>query len=45
MGLHFVFRSMIDDERQTEVLRLNKGAATGMEGAIRKQKIDVQFEE
>jgi hypothetical protein len=26
-----------------EVVGLNKGAATGMKGAIRKQRIDVQF--
>jgi hypothetical protein len=37
------FRSMTAEEQQTEVVRLNKGAATGMKGAIRKQKIDVQF--
>jgi hypothetical protein len=31
------------EEQQTEVVRLNKGAATGMKGAIRKQRINVQF--
>jgi hypothetical protein len=37
------FRSMTAEEQQTEVVRLNKGAATGTKGAIRKQRIDVQF--
>jgi hypothetical protein len=31
------------DAQKLEVVRLNKGAATGMKGAIRKQRIDVQF--
>ncbi len=39
------FRSMTAEEQATEVVRLNKGAASGMKGAIRKQKIDVQFKE
>ncbi len=39
------FRSMTADAQQTEVVRLNKGAASGMKGAIRKQRIDTQFKE
>ncbi len=37
------FRSMDVEAQKLEVVRLNKGAATGMKGAIRKQRIDVQF--
>ena len=37
------FRSMASETQAMEVVRLNKGAATGMKGAIRKQRIDVQF--
>jgi hypothetical protein len=37
------FRSMTSEIQAMEVVRLNKGAATGMKGAIRKQRIDVQF--
>ncbi len=37
------FRSMTSETQAMEVVRLNKGAATGMKGAIRKQRIDVQF--
>ncbi len=37
------FRSMTSDTQAMEVLRLNKGAASGMKVAIRKQRIDVQF--
>jgi hypothetical protein len=37
------FRSMTIDAQKMEVVRLNKGATTGMKGAIRKQRIDVQF--
>ncbi len=39
------FRSMTLDGQKSEVVRLNKGAANGMKGAIRKQRIDVQFKE
>jgi hypothetical protein len=34
---------MTSETQAMEVVRLNKGAATGMKVAIRKQKIDVQF--
>jgi hypothetical protein len=34
---------MTPETQAMEVVRLNKGAATGMKGAIRKQRIDVQF--
>jgi hypothetical protein len=37
------FRSMEVEAQKLEVVRLNKGAATGMKVAIRKQRIDVQF--
>jgi hypothetical protein len=37
------FRSMTSETQAMEVVRLNKGAASGMKGAIRKQRIDVQF--
>ncbi len=37
------FRSMTIDAQKMEVVRLNKGAASGMKGAIRLQRIDVQF--
>jgi hypothetical protein len=39
------FRSMSEAEQKLEVVRLNKGAATGMKGAIKKRKIDVQFKD
>jgi hypothetical protein len=34
---------MTSETQAMEVVRLNKRAATGMKGAIRKQRIDVQF--
>jgi hypothetical protein len=37
------FRSMTTETQAMEVIRLNKGAVSGMKGAIRKQRIDVQF--
>jgi hypothetical protein len=34
---------MCEDDQKLEVIRLNKGAASGMKGAIKKLKIDVQY--
>ncbi len=39
------FRAMCDDDQKLEVIRLNKGAASGMKGAIRKMRIDVQYKD
>ncbi len=39
------FRKMTSEEQTSEVLRLNKGAASGMKGAIKKQRIQSQFKE
>ncbi len=39
------FRAMCDDDQKLEVIRLNKGAASGMKGAIRKLRIDVQHKD
>ncbi len=39
------FREMNSDEQQTEVVRLNKGAVSGMKGAIKKQRIHSQFKD
>jgi hypothetical protein len=39
------FRGMCEDEQKLEVIRLNKGAASGMKGAIKKIKIDVQYKD
>jgi hypothetical protein len=37
------FRAMSEDDKKLEVARLNKGAASGMKGAIKKMRIDVQY--
>ncbi len=34
------FRAMSEDDKKLEVVRLNKGAASGMKGAIKKMRID-----
>ncbi len=39
------FRAMSEDNRKLEVIRLNKGAASGMKGAIKKMRIDVQYKD
>jgi hypothetical protein len=39
------FRALADDDQKLEVTRLNKGAASGMKGAIRKMRIDVQYKD
>jgi hypothetical protein len=39
------FRGMDCDEQKNEVVRLNKGAACGMKGAIKKQRIHSQFKD
>ncbi len=39
------FRALSDDDRKLEVIRLNKGAASGMKGAIKKMRIDVQYKD
>jgi hypothetical protein len=39
------FRKMTCEEQTSEVSRLNKGAASGMKGAIKKQRIQSQFKE
>ncbi len=39
------FRNMTSEEQKTEVLRLNKGAASGRKGAIKKQRIHSQFKD
>jgi hypothetical protein len=38
-------RAMCEDEQKLEVIRLNKGAASGMKGAIKKMRIDVQYKD
>jgi hypothetical protein len=38
-------RAMSEDEQKLEVIRLNKGAASGMKGAITKMRIDVQYKD
>ncbi len=38
-------RTMGEDEQKLEVIRLNKGAASGMKGAIKKMRIDVQYKD
>ncbi len=37
------FRAMNAEQQKNEVDTLNKGAATGLKGAIKKNRIDVQF--
>jgi hypothetical protein len=39
------FRAMTPDEQSIEVLRLNKGAATGMKGAMKKNRINVLYKD
>jgi hypothetical protein len=39
------FRAMTPEEQANEVLRLNKGAATGMKGAIKKNRINVLYKD
>jgi hypothetical protein len=44
-GISFRATSMSEDEKKLEVVRLNKGAASGMKGAIKKMRIDVQYKD
>jgi hypothetical protein len=39
------FRKMTSEEQTLEVLQLNKGAASGLKGAIKKQRIQSQFKD
>jgi hypothetical protein len=39
------FRGMCEDDQKLEVIRLNKGAASGIKGAIKKMRIDVQYKD
>ncbi len=39
------FRAMCEDDQKPEVIRLNKGATSGMKGAIKKMRIDVQYKD
>ena len=39
------FRAMSNPDQVTEVERLNKGAVTGMKGAIRKQRIHSEYKD
>ncbi len=39
------FRALCDNDQKLEVIRLNKGAASGMKDAIRKTRIDVQYKD
>jgi hypothetical protein len=39
------FRAMCTEEQSNEVIRLNKGAATGMKGAMKKNRISVLYKD